>query len=163
MVAQIPKVLIECMTLADLNACWALDQRCFNEGEAYDRDTVRYLLSNPQSISYKMTSIKGEMIGFVLAMIDLDSTGHIIAICIDPEYQGSGLGRQLMQMAEKAFNTRGVRLLRLEVRVSNRHAQHLYVKMGYIIVDRILKYYTNGEDGYLMLKSFDGDVGIIFP
>ena len=41
----------------------------------------------------------------------------------------------------------------LEVRVSNIAAQSLYRGLDYAIVQRINKYYNNGEDCFLMVKS----------
>jgi ribosomal-protein-alanine N-acetyltransferase len=43
--------------------------------------------------------------------------------------------------------------VRLEVRVSNVSAQGLYEQLGYVVVQRMGKYYSNGDDGYLMVKS----------
>jgi len=39
------------------------------------------------------------------------------------------------------------------VRVLNTSAQDLYRRIGYVVVQRIGKYYTNGEDCFLMMKS----------
>ena len=41
----------------------------------------------------------------------------------------------------------------LEVRVSNMAAQKLYNSAGYSVVQRLTSYYSNGEDGYLMVKA----------
>ena len=41
----------------------------------------------------------------------------------------------------------------LEVRVCKVSAQDLYSRTGYSIVQRLPKYYNNGEDGFLMMKS----------
>jgi len=44
-------------------------------------------------------------------------------------------------------------LYRLEVRVSNSIAILLYESIGYRIQARIPRYYSNGEDAYLMIKD----------
>ena len=41
----------------------------------------------------------------------------------------------------------------LEVRVSSYGAQQLYRRSGFNVVQRIVNYYNNGEDCYLMMKS----------
>jgi ribosomal-protein-alanine N-acetyltransferase len=46
-----------------------------------------------------------------------------------------------------------VRLVRLEVRSMNTAAQKLYESLGYTVTQRLPKYYSNGGDGLLMLKS----------
>jgi ribosomal protein S18 acetylase RimI-like enzyme len=40
----------------------------------------------------------------------------------------------------------------LEVRVGNIAAQNLYREFNYTIAQRLLQYYNNGEDGFLMVK-----------
>jgi ribosomal protein S18 acetylase RimI-like enzyme len=43
--------------------------------------------------------------------------------------------------------------VRLEVRTSNVAAQKLYLNLGYKIVRRMSRYYTSGDDGFLMVKN----------
>ena len=59
-----------------------------------------------------------------------------------------------MYAVEKGFIERGVQTVRLEVRTSNAAAQNLYFELGYKIVRRMPRYYTSGDDGYLMVKNF---------
>jgi ribosomal protein S18 acetylase RimI-like enzyme len=42
--------------------------------------------------------------------------------------------------------------VRLEVRTLNVAAQKLYENLGYATVQRMNQYYSNGDDGYLMVK-----------
>lgn len=153
MVAKQPEATIHHMTINDLSACWSLDHRCFQDGEAYDRETFRFLLSNPNSVSYKIIGSRGLMLGFLVGLIERDGTGHVIAVGVDPNCRRRGFGRWLMECVEDGFRARGVSTLRLEVRATNVTAQRLYMKLGYIIVERMSNYYSNGDDGFLMVKS----------
>jgi ribosomal-protein-alanine N-acetyltransferase len=45
--------------------------------------------------------------------------------------------------------------VRLEVRTLNTPAQKLYESLGYTVTQRLPKYYSNGGDGLLMLKSLE--------
>ena len=146
-----PVVLV--MTQADLNECWRLDQKCFIDGEAYDRETIRYLLSHTQSVCYKVVLSANEMIAFVVGMIEPDRTGHVVALGVDPAHRRFGHGRRLMHAIEQGFLNSGVSTVRLEVRTTNDAAQKLYFDLGYKIVRRMPRYYTSGDDGYLMVKS----------
>ena len=141
------------ITLADLNECWQLDLRCFVDGEAYERETFRYLLSNPQTIALQIRSADGEMSAFVIGVIEPDGTGHVTTIGVAPEYRRKGWARLMMHEVERSFAARGVQTIRLEVRVGNDSAQVLYEQLGYTVVQRMQRYYSNGDDGYLMLKS----------
>ena len=141
------------MGQGDLNDCWRLDQRCFSDGEAYDRETIRYLLAHLQSVCHKVVSPADEMMAFVVGMVEPDNTGHVVALGVAPEHRRLGLGRRLMYEVEQGFLRRGVSTVRLEVRTSNAAAQSLYLNLGYKIVRRMPRYYTSGDDGYLMVKS----------
>jgi ribosomal-protein-alanine N-acetyltransferase len=144
---------LEPMGYEDLDECWRLDQLCFAGSEVYDRETFRYLLSHNRSICYKVVAPTGQMVGFLIGMLELDGCGHVVAVAVRPEYRRRGLGRRMMEAIERDFINLGVNTIRLEVRTTNRIAQQLYLKLGYEIVQLLPRYYTNGEDGYLMIKS----------
>ncbi|MCI0665777.1 MAG: GNAT family N-acetyltransferase [Acidobacteria bacterium] len=143
------------LLLADLNDLWQLDLRCFIDGEAYERETFRYLLSNPNTIARQIRSEYDEMSAFAIAVVEPDGVGHITTIGVAPEYRRRGLARLMLLEIERSFLVRGVITVRLEVRVGNLPAQRLYEQIGYLVVQRMGKYYSNGDDGYLMVKSLE--------
>jgi ribosomal-protein-alanine N-acetyltransferase len=143
------------LTISRLDECWRLDQRCFVDGEAYSRETFEYLLTAPESISFRAATSGGSMAGFVIGLIEPDHTGHITTVGVAPEHRRRHLAKRLMAEVEKGFRLRNVRLVRLEVRSLNIPAQKLYQRLGYAITQRLPKYYSNGGDGLLMLKSLD--------
>ena len=145
--------VVKQMGLGDLNECWRLDQRCFFDGEAYDRETLRYLLAHNKSACYKVISPASEMLAFIIGMIEPDNTGHVVALGVAPEHRQKGHGYELMDAVEEHFYKSGARTVRLEVRTSNEPAQRLYFKLGYKIIRRMPGYYTSGDDGYLMVKD----------
>jgi [ribosomal protein S18]-alanine N-acetyltransferase len=143
------------LTISHLDDCWRLDQQCFVDGEAYSRETFEYLLTAPESVSYRVATSGGAMVGFVIGLIEPDHTGHITTVGVAPEHRRRHLGKRLMDEVEKGFKERNVRIVRLEVRSLNIPAQKLYQRLGYSITQRLPKYYSNGGDGLLMLKSLD--------
>ena len=70
-----------------------------------------------------------------------------------PEWRRQGIGRALMAEVEDAFAARSIRTIHLEVRTTNNGARALYEQIGFAIAGRRLAYYTNGDDGYLMVKT----------
>jgi ribosomal-protein-alanine N-acetyltransferase len=58
-----------------------------------------------------------------------------------------------METIEAGFQRRDVRIVRLEVRSNNVSAQKLYACLGYAVTQRLPRYYSNGGDGLLMVKS----------
>lgn len=142
------------LTLAQLDELWHLDKRCFVNGEAYSRNTLEFLLGEPNNLSYRaVLPHSGAMTGFIITMLEPDRTGHITTIGVAPEHRRRGLAQRLLNKAEYAFRQRGVSLMKLEVRTVNTGAQELYKRAGYIVAQRLVKYYANGGDGLLMIKS----------
>jgi len=88
-------------------------------------------------------------------VVEPDGTGHLTTIGVAPEYRRRGLARLMMHEIERSFADRGVRTIRLEVRVGNVGAHRLYDQLGYVAVKRMDRYYSNGDDGYLMVKALD--------
>jgi ribosomal-protein-alanine acetyltransferase len=150
---MVAELLLLPMTVDDAGACWELDQKCFATGEAYDLETFHYLLTNPSVVARKIETSQGQMVGFAIGMLEPHAVGHVIAVAVDPQYRRRGLGLHLMIEIEAAFCQRGATIARLEVRTTNRPAQRLYRKLGYVITQRLSHYYLNGEDAYLMTKA----------
>jgi [ribosomal protein S18]-alanine N-acetyltransferase len=143
------------LTIAQIDECWHLDQRCFVDGEAYSRDTFEYLLTAPESISYRVVTQNSSMAGFVIGLLEPDHTGHITTIGVAPEHRRRRLASYLLERVESSFRRRDARIVRLEVRATNLPAQKLYLSLGYTVTQRLPKYYSNGGDGLLMVKPLD--------
>ena len=144
---------IRLLTISHLDECWRLDQRCFVDGEAYSRETFEYLLTATEAVAYRATTAAGSMVGFVIGLVEPDHTGHITTVGVAPDHRRRHLAKRLMAEVERGFKQRNVRIVRLEVRSLNIAAQKLYESLGYAITQRLPKYYSNGGDGLLMLKS----------
>ena len=143
------------LTVAQLDECWRLDQRCFVDGEAYSRDTFEYLLTAPESVSYRAVTQGGMMVGFVVGLVEPDRTGHVTTVGVAMEHRRRGLANRLMEKVERGFRLHDVRTVRLEVRSVNVGAQQLYRKLGYVVTQRLPRYYSNGGDGLLMVKPLE--------
>jgi ribosomal-protein-alanine N-acetyltransferase len=141
------------LTAAQLDECWRLDHRCFVDGEAYSRETFEYLLTSPESVSYRVVTPDGTMVGFIVGIVEPDRTGHITTLGVAPEHRRRGVARRMLFKVEEGFRRRGVRITRLEVRSVNTGAQDLYLKLGFTVTQRLPRYYSNGGDGLLMIKS----------
>ena len=130
-----------------------LNARCFKKGENYTKHTFSFLLSEPNTLSYRVAAPTEELAAFVFVTVGGDGTGHITTIGVAPEHRRRGLARKLLAHVEKALKKRAVNTIFLEVRVDNTAAQMLYRHFGYSTAQRLSKYYNNGEDGFLMVKS----------
>lgn len=94
-----------------------------------------------------------EIVGYAVGLLRIDNTGHIVSIAVANKYRGRGIGKRLLQELERRLKDKGAKRFRLEVRVSNRIAINLYLKLGYRIDRVIPRYYPDGEDAYLMIKD----------
>jgi [ribosomal protein S18]-alanine N-acetyltransferase len=144
---------IRLLTDKQLQEVLLLNQRCFRKGENYTKHTFAYLLSEPNTLSYRIASATEKLVAFIFITIAEDGVGHITTIGVAPEHRRRGLAQKLMLHAEEALRKRDINTIFLEVRVDNLAAQTLYRRLGYAIVQRLPKYYNGGEDGFLMVKS----------
>lgn len=154
-IASAPPTIYEVRTLTEkqLKEVMRLNLRCFRNGENYTKHTFNYLLNDSRTLSYRMVTSENEMVGFVFVMMDDNGAGHITTIGVAPEHRRRGLAERLLSHAEESLRNRQINTVMLEVRVSNIAAQSLYRSFGYAVVQRIGKYYNNGEDCFLMMKS----------
>jgi len=143
------------LTISHLDECWRLDQRCFVDGEAYSRDTFEYLLTSAESVAYRAVTPDGQMVGFIVGLVEPQDTGHITTLGVAPEHRRRRVAEAMLKKAEETFRRRHVRTIRLEVRSVNNGAQNLYRNLGYTVTQRLPRYYSNGGDGLLMVKSIN--------
>jgi ribosomal-protein-alanine N-acetyltransferase len=88
----------------------------------------------------------GKILGFVAGTLKSRKRGHISGIAVDENYRRRGIGRALMEAAEREFLADGCEMVTLEVRPSNLGAIQFYEKMGYERTHVVPFYYFDGED-----------------
>jgi ribosomal-protein-alanine N-acetyltransferase len=140
------------LTLDHLPEVLKLNLRCFRNGDNYTKHTFEYLLNEPRTLSYRMVTPEDKLVAFAFVMVNEQAAAHLTTIGVAPEHRRRRLGSKLLAHVENALREREIATLMLEVRVSNTTAIDLYRRAGYLIVQRIGKYYNNGEDCFLMMK-----------
>ena len=141
------------LTLDQLPEVLRLNIRCFRNGDNYTKHTFEYLLNEPRTLSYRMVTRRDETVGFAFVMVNESNAAHLTTIGVAPEHRRRKIAEKLLEQVETSLKAREVGTIMLEVRVGNESAQNLYRRAGYTIVQRISKYYNNGEDCFLMMKS----------
>ncbi|MBK8465658.1 MAG: ribosomal protein S18-alanine N-acetyltransferase [Chloracidobacterium sp.] len=141
------------LTLDHLQEALRLNIRCFRNGDNYTKYTFEYLLNEPRTLSYRMVTPANEMVGFAFVMVNENNAAHLTTIGVAPEHRRRKIAEGLLLHVEQSLRQREIGTIMLEVRVSNTTAQDLYRRSGYTIVQRIGKYYNNGEDCFLMMKA----------
>ena len=92
-----------------------------------------------------------KIIGFITAT-DLGETCDILSLVVDPEYRNRLVASNLLDYLISELDE-NLKLITLEVRANNTAAIHLYDKFGFEVVNVRKKYYSNGDDAYLMARE----------
>jgi ribosomal protein S18 acetylase RimI-like enzyme len=75
-----------------------------------------------------------ELVGAVLTSEVSAGVGHTTQICVQPGFQGHGLGRALMHASQEALRDMHYKELSLTVTAENRGAVQLYEKLGFATI-----------------------------
>lgn len=99
--------------------------------------------------------IDHQVVGFI--MITAHSVeAHILNLCVHPEFQRQGVGRELLLYALNMAQSMGIGIAFLEVRRSNLAAIILYEKLGFIKIGERKDYYPSlkgREDALIFAKD----------
>ena len=78
---------------------------------------------------------------------------HVLNVCVDPQVQGQGIGRQVLRMLLRCARHHGADRIFLEVRPSNPHAIALYEDEGFNEIGRRPRYYpaVGGREDALVM------------
>ena len=92
----------------------------------------------------------GYLAAYLFACWQVDEL-HVLKVATHPLHQRKGLASALLAEALADAERSHARGLVLEVRPSNRRAYQLYRHLGYAVIGRRPRYYTDGEDALVML------------
>ncbi len=81
------------------------------------------------------------------------SVARLYSIAIAAHMRGRGVSSALLEDATQRMRDAGAAVLRLETRLDNIAAQHLFVRSGFVQRGRKAGYYEDGEDALLYQKS----------
>jgi ribosomal-protein-alanine acetyltransferase len=106
-------------------------------------------IGQPLRFQRVITTAEGWLAAYLFSCWQVDEL-HILKVACHPLYQSHGLATTLLREALDEASRGGGRGLILEVRPSNRRAYRLYHFLGYRVVGRRPRYYTDGEDALVM-------------
>lgn len=92
-----------------------------------------------------------EIAGYAVCWAVFDQ-GELGNIAVAPAWRHQGIARRLLERVITAMRERGVRELYLEVRMTNRIAQHLYRSYGFREVGIRKAYYSNPTEDALVMR-----------
>lgn len=142
------------MTLEDLEVIEEMEKDLFGSSawslESYKTD----LLDNPYSY-YHIIEENGAIVGYC-GYFALYENAEILTIGVKKQSQGQGFGKMMMDLMIDGAISKGAEVMSLEVRVSNERAIKLYQSYGFETVGIRPRYYKDGENALLMVKSLEG-------
>lgn len=80
-----------------------------------------------------------------------NKTIRIFSIVVDPEVQGKGIGRMLLNKAREVAREKGAEKISLEADANNRKLLDWYKKEGFSATELLPDYYEEGKDGMRMV------------
>ena len=141
------EITVGLMTEADVEAVHAIEVACFRT--PWSKESFYREVTENACARYVVVREDGVPIAYAGVWFVLDE-GHITNIAVHPERRGLGYGelvtRSMIQLAADS----GMNWMTLEVRRSNKVAQSLYHKLGFIDVGYRKRYYENQEDALVM-------------
>jgi ribosomal-protein-alanine N-acetyltransferase len=138
---------------ADLPELYDIDRRCFPPGIAYSPEEISQIVGRKDSVTLVAAAENGRIAGFVTAHLQRRGRAHLVTIDLLPAWRRRGVGRRLLLACQRRLRAAGAQTVWLETAVGNEAAQALYASLGYTRVRRLLRYYPNGEDAWLMRKE----------
>lgn len=145
------KVELDIVSLNDIDDIYKIEQVSFKKPW---KKKYFYLLVNRNDVMFVKLIFENKIIGYFILIfekINYIKSAHLINVAIGPSYRGQGFGKFLIYAVNKIAINEGCKIIRLEVRISNKIAIDLYKKSGFE-VSKILDKYYKDEDGLLMEK-----------
>lgn len=141
-------IFIREFNLGDLGRVYEIERKSFED--PYHPVFLLHLYElYPETF---FVALENEIVaGYVISRV-VNSSGHIIAIAVDPKKRRERIGKALMRATIKRFRDFGVKNVWLEVRISNYDAIEFYKKLGFVEGEIVRAYYSDLEDAILLKK-----------
>jgi len=148
------EITIRAMTEADLEEVLAIEFDSFPF--PWSRDHFLDELKSSHAFPLVALDREDKIAGYICPRMLLEE-GHIFNVAVRRDYRRRGVARLLVGRMLDDCRERGVTLVFLEVRHSNKEAIPLYRQLGFVETGRRRRYYENGEDAILMEYAFNNN------
>ena len=154
-----PKTIIRHATSADFPVLLEIDAASFPVETAYDSKELSYFM-NQTGADTIVLERGGRVAAFLIVEFDhRKKTGTVVTLDVREECRRLGFGSQLLQRAEEIVTEQNAWQFRLQVDVNNAGAMEFYEKHGFERVRKLNRYYADGHDAWLMIKTLPQDDG----
>lgn len=152
-VFEYPMETCRSMTEGDLPAVLDIERRsyAFPWSEGIFHNCLHH------DLSCWVVELDRQVIGYGVMSVAVQEC-HILNLCVDPSYQGQGIGGRLLDQLLAIANSRNADTAFLEVRTTNFQAISLYFSKGFNEIGTRKNYYpalSGREDAIILVKSLD--------
>lgn len=142
---------ITAMTQEHIKDISKIEKDCFaipwNEKEFRDE------LKNNKMAIYIVALLDEEVVGYA-GMWHVINEGHITNVAVKKEHRRKNIGSQMIKNLLEIAKDKEMIGITLEVRVSNKEAQDLYKKNGFILEGIRKEYYDDNREDALIMWSY---------
>lgn len=158
-IKPIPEVQIERMQCEDLQHVMGIEKEAFPD-PWHESFFKRELRKKREHAYLYVAKLDKRVIGYIIFYI-FSGEGHIYNIAVDTAYRRRGIGKYLLESALEIIEKNGVDEVFLEVSVRNTAALELYKKYHFQVFGVRKRYYSNGDDAYVLRKEMKCSVTIL--
>lgn len=147
------EVIIRTMIEKDLDDIMLIEKDAFTT--PWSKESFLSEITHNKLAKYIVAEVDNKAVGYGGIWLILDE-GHITNIAVHSNYRGQGIGNRLVEGLIKFCIERQITNMTLEVRRSNKVAQNLYEKYGFLHAGIRPNYYADdNEDAIIMWKVID--------
>lgn len=136
------------VTLDDIKDLLAIEREIYAGEMPWTKSAFVSELKTTKLNLYLLIEKEGKVIGFIGSRI-IKNDGHITNLAVRPRYQDRGIGTLLIKEVKKFVRQHECVTMSLEVRLSNKNAQRLYRKMGFVSRSIHRNYYDGDNEDAL--------------
>ena len=149
---MVKEIIYREMETSDISSVVEIEKEVF--ATPWTAEVFEHEMTGNDYAHYVVAEYEKKVIGHCGMWIVLDEC-HITNVAVRKHMQGNGIGEALMKEAIAVCLENEVRLMTLEVRMTNITAQNLYRKLGFQDGGIRKKYYTDDhEDALVMWVEF---------
>lgn len=125
--------LIRTAHLHDLPAILALDNLVFDQ--LWRKTEINFSEALARAVSFVVAEMEGQIVGYEWCEI-YRKHAHLARIAVHPDYQGHGIGGQLLYQAIVDSLSRNVNVITLNTQENNERSHALYKRFGFVKTDQ---------------------------
>ena len=142
------KIVIREMKQGDIMNILEIEKLSF--ASPWTKGMLKETLSSPIAANFVMATDK-ILVGYIM-VYSVEDEAHILNLAAHPDHRRRGYASRLIRHTVDRCRDKGVSEFFLEVRESNNCAKTLYRKIGFEVIGRRKRYYTETNEDALVMQ-----------